>query len=162
MPQSALTAGKVQECESRSRFPLKRYTFQRVHFGKKRGYRCCRSPYSSVIANGDSPLGCLRRFAGIHAALLSMPVRPLGYRHGPTGRPSGRSSRRALPCAALEAAVTKWIFVLYQGESLLWREYTLLVLASAVAAKEATSLIGITVAIRIVAVLICTPLCGYS
>ena len=42
------------------------------------------------------------RFAGIHAALLSMPVRPLGYRHGPTGRPSGRSSRRAAPCAALE------------------------------------------------------------
>ena len=42
------------------------------------------------------------RFAGIHAALLSMPVRPLGYRHGPTGRPSGRSSRRTAPCAALE------------------------------------------------------------
>ena len=42
------------------------------------------------------------RFSGIHAALLSMPVRPLGYRHGPTGRPSGRSSRRAAPCAALE------------------------------------------------------------
>ena len=27
---------------------------------------------------------------------------PLGYRHGPTGRPSGRSSRRASPCSALE------------------------------------------------------------
>ena len=42
------------------------------------------------------------RFAGIHTALLSMPVRPLGYRHGPTGRPSGRSSRRASQCSALE------------------------------------------------------------
>ena len=42
------------------------------------------------------------RFAGIHAALLSMPVGPLGYRHGPAGRPAGRSSRRAAPCAALE------------------------------------------------------------
>ena len=29
-------------------------------------------------------------------------LRPLGYRHGPTGRPSGRSSRRASPCSALE------------------------------------------------------------
>ena len=60
---------------------------------------------STVIAAVDlrmvplSPTGtALRaafgRFSGIHAALLSMPVRPLGYRHGPTGRPSGRSSRR--------------------------------------------------------------------
>ena len=91
---------------------------------------------SAVIAAVDprmvplSPTGtALRaafgRFAGIHAALLSMPVRPLGYRHGPTGRPSGRSSRRAAPCAALEqfhfefaleAVVTRWIFMLYQGE----------------------------------------------
>ena len=38
------------------------------------------------------------RFAGIHAALLSMPIRPLGYRHGPLGRPSGRCR-----CAVLAA-----------------------------------------------------------
>ena len=43
-----------------SRFPLKRHTFQWIHSGKKRGYRCCRSPYGSVVANGDSPSGCLR------------------------------------------------------------------------------------------------------
>ena len=42
------------------------------------------------------------RFAGIHAASLSMPVCPLGYRPGLTGRPSGRYSRRAAPYAALE------------------------------------------------------------
>ena len=52
---------------------------------------------STVIAAVDlrmvplSPTGtALRaafgRLAGIHAALLSMPVRPLGCRHGPTGR----------------------------------------------------------------------------
>ena len=68
---------------------------------------------STLIAAVDSrmvplpPTGTARRavfgrFAGIHAALLSMPVRPLDYRHGPTGRPSGRSSRRASPCSALQ------------------------------------------------------------
>ena len=89
MPQSALTAGKVQECESRSRFPLKRYTFQRVYFGKKRGYRCCRSPYSSVIANGDSPLGCLRPLCRNPRRVALDACTPLGLQARPYGPPIG-------------------------------------------------------------------------
>ena len=163
MPQSALTAGKVQECESRSRFPLKRYTVQRVHFGKKRGYRCCRSPYSSVIANGDSPLGCLRSLCRNPRRVALDACTPLGLQARPYGPPIGPVFATCLTVCGVRGCRHEMDFrALSRRTSLLWREYTLLVLASAVAAKEARSLIGITVAIRIVAVLICTPLCGYS
>lgn len=38
-----------------------------------------------------------RRFhASTGAALLSMPVRPAGYRHGPAGRPSGDNAASEL------------------------------------------------------------------
>ena len=60
--------------------------------------------------------------------LLSMPVRSLGYRHGPTGRPSGRSSRRAAPYAALGSVNTiEFLFACKEDKPAL-RECTLLVL----------------------------------
>ena len=74
---------------------------------------------STLIAAVDSrmvplpPTGTARRavfgrFAGIHAALLSMPVRPLDYRHGPTGRLSGRSSRRYTISSVKWCKAGKW------------------------------------------------------
>ena len=81
---------------------MKFYKFQSRHSGKKRGYRCCRSPYGSVVANGDSPSGCLRSLFRNPRRVALNACTPFGLQHGPAGRPSGRSSRRAAPCAALE------------------------------------------------------------
>ncbi|MFR8277111.1 MAG: hypothetical protein ACLU98_12580, partial [Desulfovibrio fairfieldensis] len=49
-----ICSGKIR---SQSGLPLKRFAFQRVHSAKKRGYRCCRSPYGPVVAKRGQPFG---------------------------------------------------------------------------------------------------------
>ena len=79
----------------RSGLTLKFYKFQSRHSGEKRCYRCCRSPYGSVVANGDGHLGCLRPLRRNPRRVALDACTPFGLQARPYGR-------RAALCAAIE------------------------------------------------------------
>ena len=86
----------------RSGLTLKFYKFQSRHSGEKRGYRCCRSPYGSVVANDDSPWGCLRSFRRNPRRVALDACTPFGLQARPYGPPVG-SVFAARRCAVLAA-----------------------------------------------------------